>query len=136
MPFMIRADTLRCQPNSVQRMIRLFSLAMVLSIVPLLVKAEQLEVPMQPPTKGELISELKEESSSTEGATVVRVYEDSAGNRVREFSMRGAVFQYEVSPKDGPRYFLIDNDGDGLFESRFHGYEPRIMVPQWALFQF
>lgn len=90
------------------------------------------------PTKGPLVSELKEDlDPNIPGPeTVIRKFEDAQGNQVREFLINGALFEIQVLPVNGPPYYLIDNDGDGLFESRFNGYEPKLMVPQWVFFRF
>jgi hypothetical protein len=50
--------------------------------------------------------------------------------------IQGSVFQIQVIPANGPSYYLIDTDGDGLFESRSHGHEPQYAVPQWVLFRY
>jgi len=68
--------------------------------------------------------------------TVIRKYEDAQGNEVREYVVNGAVFQIQVIPYNGVPYYLLDVNGDGLFENRFQGYQPRIVVPQWVLFRF
>ncbi|MBF0126040.1 MAG: DUF2782 domain-containing protein [Magnetococcales bacterium] len=90
------------------------------------------------PAKGPLVSELKEDlDPAIPGPeTVIRKYEDAQGNQVREFAINGAVFEIQVVPANGPPYYLIDNDGDGLFETRLNGYEPKLVVPQWVLFRF
>ncbi|MBF0180743.1 MAG: DUF2782 domain-containing protein [Magnetococcales bacterium] len=88
------------------------------------------------PAKGPLVSELKEKAEPEGPETVIRKYEDAQGNQVRESAVNGAVFQIQVTPYNGPPYYLIDNDGDGLFETRINGYEPKLMVPQWVLLRF
>ncbi|MBF0214733.1 MAG: DUF2782 domain-containing protein, partial [Magnetococcales bacterium] len=83
-------------------------------------------------------SELREalDPDHPEHETVIRKYEDAQGNQVREFMIQGSVFQIQVIPVNGPSYYLIDTDGDGLFESRSHGHEPQYAVPQWVLFRY
>ncbi|MBF0370372.1 MAG: DUF2782 domain-containing protein [Magnetococcales bacterium] len=90
------------------------------------------------PQKGPLISELREDvDPDVPGPeTVIRKYEDAAGNQVLEFITNGAIFQYEVIPFGGVPYYLIDTNGDGLFESHFMGYRSRLIVPQWVLGRF
>ncbi|MBF0156399.1 MAG: DUF2782 domain-containing protein [Magnetococcales bacterium] len=92
----------------------------------------------EPVAKGVLVSVVSEDlDPDTPGPeTVVRLYEDSAGNRVREFVMRGFLFQLEVAPDDGPAYYLVDNDGDGRFETRLVDPEPRLVIPQWVFHRF
>lgn len=92
----------------------------------------------KPPTKGPLVGTLKEDvDPNVPGPeTTIRIYEDARGNQVREFTHQGATYQIQVIPKAGNAYYLYDNDGDGLFETRHHGYQPRLVVPQWVLFRF
>ncbi|MBF0402142.1 MAG: DUF2782 domain-containing protein [Magnetococcales bacterium] len=90
------------------------------------------------PRKGPLISELREDlDPEVPGPeTVIRRYEDYKGNTVREFLINGQLFQIEVIPTNGPPYYLIDVTGNGLFQERHVGYQPRLVVPQWVLFRF
>ena len=90
------------------------------------------------PRKGPMISELREDlDPDIPGAeTVIRRYEDSKGNTTREFLINGQLFQIEVIPVNGPPYYLIDVEGNGLFQERHVGYLPRLVVPQWVLFRF
>lgn len=90
------------------------------------------------PRKGPLISELREDlDPEISGAeTVIRRYEDAIGNEMREFYINGALFQIEVTPVNGPPYYLIDVNGNGLFQERYQGHQSRLVVPQWVLFRF
>ena len=85
-----------------------------------------------------MISELREDMDpDIPGAeTVIRRYEDAMGNTMREFLIHGVVFQIEVVPVHGPPYYLIDVTGNGLFEERYQGNRPRLVIPQWVLFRF
>lgn len=91
-----------------------------------------------PPKKGPLISKTEEDlvEDLPGPETVIRLFEDEYGNKVREFVLNGALFQIEVIPFKGRPYYLVDNDGDGLFESRYQGYEPKLIVPQWVVFHW
>lgn len=117
-----------------------FWLAMVLMIMALhpVMAKDNPKDPEPLPVKGPLVSELKENlNPDIPGAeTIIRKYEDFQGNQVREFVINGAMFQIQVVPANGPTYYLIDTDGDGLFETKVNGYEPKLMVPQWVLFRF
>ena len=90
------------------------------------------------PRKGPLVSELREnlDPETPDAETVIRRYEDSRGNVVREFLIHGALFQIEVIPISGPPYYLIDVTGEGLFQARYQGSKPRLLVPQWVFFRF
>jgi hypothetical protein len=50
----------------------------------------------------------------------IRTYKEPDGELVRQFSVNGAVFRYDVAPKGKPpyEYRLIDKDGDGNFETK------------------
>ncbi|MBF0190523.1 MAG: DUF2782 domain-containing protein [Magnetococcales bacterium] len=90
------------------------------------------------PAKGPLVSELRENLDPDRPGheTVIRKYEDAQGNQVREFMTHGAIYQLQVIPVNGAPYYLIDTDGDGLFESRSNGYELQIAIPHWVLFRY
>ncbi|MBF0414665.1 MAG: DUF2782 domain-containing protein [Magnetococcales bacterium] len=90
------------------------------------------------PEKGHMVSQFKEKASDEPNApeTVVRKYEDEQGNQVFEFFINGSLFELQVIPVHGPPYLLIDTNGDGLFDSKFNGHQPRLVVPQWVLFRF
>ncbi|MBF0422225.1 MAG: DUF2782 domain-containing protein [Magnetococcales bacterium] len=90
------------------------------------------------PQKGGLVGQFREKSSDEVGSpeTVVRKYEDEQGNQVFEFLINGSLFEIQVIPVHGPPYLLIDTNGDGLFDSKFNGHMPRLVVPQWVLFRF
>ncbi|MBF0588112.1 MAG: DUF2782 domain-containing protein [Magnetococcales bacterium] len=90
------------------------------------------------PSKGALIAELTEDlDPKIKGPeTVVRLYQDVNGTKIREYAINGLVFQVEVIPYYGIPYVLIDQDGNGLFESRYDGPQGRFILPQWVLFRF
>lgn len=90
------------------------------------------------PRKGPITSELREnlDPGIPGPETVIRRYEDAQGNEVQEFLINGGIFQIHVTPVNGIPYFLIDSNGDGLFEERFQGNQPRLIVPQWMFHQF
>lgn len=92
----------------------------------------------KPPPKGEMVSEMREDlTDEIDGPeTVIRLYEDAGGTRVREFVVNGYTFQIEVTPFRGPSYYLMDTKGDGLFDESWYGHEPKLVVPQWVLFRF
>ncbi|MBF0147075.1 MAG: DUF2782 domain-containing protein [Magnetococcales bacterium] len=90
------------------------------------------------PHKGAMVTRFREDlSPELDGPeTIVRKYEDEQGNQVLEFVINGSLFQLQVIPANGVPYLLIDTNGDGLFDSKFHGHEPRLVVPQWVFFRF
>ncbi|HIJ82670.1 MAG: hypothetical protein HW380_3925 [Magnetococcales bacterium] len=90
------------------------------------------------PQKGAMVTQFREDlTSEVDGPeTVIRKYEDEHGNQVFEFIINGSLFQLQVIPADGIPYLLIDTNGDGLFDSRMNGHEPKLVLPQWVLFRF
>ncbi|MBF0095734.1 MAG: DUF2782 domain-containing protein [Magnetococcales bacterium] len=90
------------------------------------------------PPKGPLVAELREtlDPDASAPETVIRRYEEYNGLTVREYLINGTVFQIEVTPASGPSYYLIDVEGRGLFQERYVGFQPRLVVPQWVLFRF
>lgn len=90
------------------------------------------------PHKGALTNQYSEDlNDELDGPeTIIRKYEDEHGNQVIEYAINGSVFELQVIPANGKPYLLIDTNGDGLFDSRLNGHEPRLMVPQWVFFRF
>lgn len=56
--------------------------------------------------------------------------------RVREYRMHGQLFMIEVIPTKGPRYYLLDTDGDGVFETRRYNVEPDVTIPRWVILRW
>lgn len=90
------------------------------------------------PTKGPLISELREDlhPDIPGPETVIRRYVDIMGNEVNEYFVNGALYQISVTPVNSPPYYLIDVSGNGLFEEMYQGHQPRLLLPQWVFFRF
>lgn len=55
---------------------------------------------------------------------------------VEEYAIQGRVYKILVRPQAGPAYFIVDNDGDGLFETRQDDLHQNPPVPQWVLMRF
>lgn len=65
----------------------------------------------------------------------VRIKPGLEGEVAREeYSVNGRVWKVKVIPEFGPAYYLIDNDGDGLLETRLSDIYNDPVVPQWVLF--
>ncbi|MBF0184159.1 MAG: DUF2782 domain-containing protein [Magnetococcales bacterium] len=97
-------------------------------------KAEGFSVPAKGPLVAELREKLDPDAAAAE--TVIRRYEEYNGITVREYLINNTVFQVEVTPANGPPYYLIDVEGNGLFQEKYIGFQPRLVVPQWVLFRF
>lgn len=55
------------------------------------------------------------------------------GKKIEEYRIHGRLYMIKVIPKNAPPYYLIDRDGDGMFESRVSDLSSKIVVPQWVL---
>jgi hypothetical protein len=53
--------------------------------------------------------------------------------RIEEYRIRGRLYMIKVTSKNAPSYYLIDTDGDGLFESRQSDIQDKVVVPKWVL---
>ena len=56
--------------------------------------------------------------------------------RVEEYRINNRVYMIKVTPAKGYPYYLIDTTGDGSFDTRRSGLDPKISVPQWVLFHW
>ena len=73
----------------------------------------------------------------TPGNTIepsVRVRPDD-GATIKEWVKNGKVVAVRVEPKGAPAYYLVDMNGDGLFEPG-PDFGDDGMVAQWVLFRF
>ncbi|MBF0154152.1 MAG: DUF2782 domain-containing protein [Magnetococcales bacterium] len=89
------------------------------------------------PPRGSLVAQYQEDlAPDNPGQTmVIRLYEDAAEDRIREFEINGAVFQIHVAPRSGPGYYLVDTTGKGRFDMRVEEDEAHLLLPPWVLFR-
>ncbi|NDU89902.1 DUF2782 domain-containing protein [Ferrovum myxofaciens] len=66
-------------------------------------------------------------------AQVTIVERDSA--TFEEYRIRGRLYKIKVTPKVGPPYYLIDEDGSGIWHQR-DVIEDYVQPPQWVIFEF
>ncbi|MBW8073082.1 MAG: DUF2782 domain-containing protein [Ferrovum sp.] len=66
-------------------------------------------------------------------AQVTIVERDSA--RFEEYRIRGRLYKIKITPKVGPPYYLIDEDGSGIWHQR-DVIEDYVQPPQWVIFEF
>ena len=64
----------------------------------------------------------------------VRIFESERGV-VQEYSAEGKVYMVKITPKNGPPYYLLDTDGDGVLDYRYNDIR-NISVPQWILYSW
>jgi hypothetical protein len=55
---------------------------------------------------------------------------------VEEYRLNGRLYMVKVVPFIGKPYYLMDNDGDGLMESRISDLKRDPIVPQWVIFSW
>jgi hypothetical protein len=55
---------------------------------------------------------------------------------VEEYRINGNLYMVKITPSVGPAYYLIDQDGDGMLESRRNRLGSDTVVPQWVLFSW
>ena len=54
---------------------------------------------------------------------------------VEEFRSGGRLYMIKVTPKNGPPYYLVDDQGDGKF-ARQNTLDSGFRPPRWVLFRF
>jgi hypothetical protein len=58
-------------------------------------------------------------------------YKDGA--KIEEYSVNGQLRYSKITPKIGPSYYLVDTDGDGVFDQR-HNHLDNPPIQQWLLY--
>lgn len=56
--------------------------------------------------------------------------------RVKEYRANGQLYMIEIVPTKGVPYYLIDSNGDGMFESRYDGTGSGLPVPRWSIMRW
>ncbi|MEK6749576.1 MAG: DUF2782 domain-containing protein [Pseudomonadota bacterium] len=55
---------------------------------------------------------------------------------VEEYRINGLFYMIKITPTKGLPYYLVDSDGDGVFETRQSELTPDLLIPRWVLFKF
>lgn len=55
---------------------------------------------------------------------------------IEEYRLNGRLYMVKVVPIIGKPYYLMDNDGDGLMESKISDLYQDPIVPQWVIFSW
>jgi hypothetical protein len=58
------------------------------------------------------------------------------GGVIEEYRINGQLYMVKIIPAKGPAYYLMDTNGDGELESRRGELDPRLLVPNWAIFRW
>ncbi|NQD36088.1 DUF2782 domain-containing protein [Permianibacter sp. IMCC34836] len=85
-------------------------------------------------TAGEPVQDRPVVSQGNTLEPTVRVRPDD-GATIKEWVKNGKLVAVRVEPKIGPAYYLVDTNGDGLFEPG-PDFGDDGMVAQWVLFRF
>ena len=83
---------------------------------------------------GEPVQERPAVSPGNTPEPTVRVRSDD-GATVKEWVKNGKLVAVRIEPKGAPAYYLVDMNGDGLFEPG-PDFGDDGMVAQWVLFRF
>ncbi|WP_458524558.1 DUF2782 domain-containing protein [Onishia taeanensis] len=70
------------------------------------------------------------QSTDVEPDVTIRQQEERT---IEEYRVNGQLYAIKITPKVGPSYYLIDEDGDGNF-ARQSG--DRIAIPRWVLVEW
>lgn len=57
----------------------------------------------------------------------------SRSGKVQEYRVAGQPYMVKITPDKGPPYYLVDNDGDGSFETYRSELSRDFSVPQWII---
>lgn len=74
------------------------------------------------------------QSGETLEPEVTIIQRDDA--EVEEYRMGGRLYMIKVTPVRGPSYYLVDTDGDGMFDRRMSELYNDFVVPQWVIFSW
>ena len=55
---------------------------------------------------------------------------------VEEYRIHGRLYMVKITPKIGKPYYLLDTNGDGMFNRRMSDLYSDVVVPQWVLFSW
>ncbi len=77
---------------------------------------------------------MAEETAGTMAPEIVITPRDNS--QVKEYRVNGRLYMIEITPAKGPRYFLVDSDGDGTLERRQSGPLLGVEIPRWTLLKW
>jgi hypothetical protein len=55
---------------------------------------------------------------------------------VSEYRINGQLYMIKVTPAVGKPYFFVDNDGDGVMESKISEFYNNTQIPRWVIFSW
>ena len=55
---------------------------------------------------------------------------------IEEYRINGQLFKVKITPSSGPAYYLIDQDGDGVLETRSNDLATASQIPPWLIFSW
>lgn len=55
---------------------------------------------------------------------------------IEEYRINGQLYMIKITPVIGYPYYLIDTDGNGSLETRQHGLDSGLLIPNWILLRW
>lgn len=55
---------------------------------------------------------------------------------IEEYRAGGVLYMIKVNPAKGASYYLVDTDGDGNLETRYHDLQGGMLIPAWVLLRW
>lgn len=55
---------------------------------------------------------------------------------IEEYRANGGLYMVRIKPAVGPSYYLVDQDGDGVFEREMSIMKRNFDIPHWVLFSW
>ncbi len=55
---------------------------------------------------------------------------------IEEYRANGGLYMVRITPAVGPSYYLVDQDGDGVFEREMSIMKRNFDIPHWVLFSW
>lgn len=102
----------------------------VIGLLPTALWAQSPEAPPPPPLPEQ--QEQAAEAAEQETDVVIRKRGEET---IEEYRVNGRVVMIKITPKIGPSYYLLDNDGDGSLET-YHGATDSPPIVQWRVLQW
>jgi len=99
------------------------------------IAAERQSLPEAQADEGGGLREHLTPPKGEESGVEVRSYEKN-GATWTEYARHGRVYMIKVKPAIGPAYWLVDANGDGVFERRAPGGAKRPAPPEWVIKRF
>jgi hypothetical protein len=119
---------------------RILILLSTLLLAPVVLAAEEQKIPALGTDEGPAAApeppELPEAVQSGEELEPEITLIQRENETIEEYRINGQLFKVKITPSSGPPYYLIDQDGDGVLETRANDSTTDSQVPQWILYSW